>query len=280
MFKRTMLALSLVTLALVTSTFAQENATLILRSGEKIAGQLSDFGGVGFTINVNGQDRQVPTNDVAIVDFTGKAMTNADWAKFSEGKHVLWLTNGQTVTGQFYDVGGRSPLNITLKTDEGDRQFSSREITRIVLARTDNAVAATSGTQTPSPAPATESRPGTGGGIVVPAQQGWTSTGIAVRRGEWITFNTTGEIRLTTDAADVSGAAGSPANRTAANAPLPSTPIGALIGRVGNSSPFVIGNQTRVQMPAAGVLFVGINDDHLADNAGEFRVEIQGGRVR
>ena len=128
--------------------------------------------------------------------------------------------------------------------------------------------------------PATASTPSTGGGIVVPAQQGWTSTGIAVRRGEWITFNTTGQIRLTTDAADVAGAAGSPANRTAANAPLPGTPIGALIGRVGNSTPFVIGNQTRVQMPAAGVLFVGINDDHLADNDGEFRVEIQGGRVR
>jgi hypothetical protein len=78
----------------------------------------------------------------------------------------------------------------------------------------------------------------------------------------------------------MAGAAGSPANRTAANAPLPGTPIGALIGRVGNSQPFVIGNQTRVQMPAAGLLFVGINDDHLADNAGEFRVEIQGGRSR
>jgi hypothetical protein len=30
-------------------------------------------------------------------------------------------------------------------------------------------------------------------------------------------------------------------------------------------------------MPAGGVLFLGINDDHLADNAGEFRVQVQGG---
>jgi len=203
-------------------------------------------------------------------------MTDADWARFAEGKHVLWLTNGQTVTGQFYDIGGRTPLNITLKTDAGDRQFSSREIVRIVLARTDNAVAATTG----APALSTPSTASGRAGIVVPAQQAWTSTGMVVRRGEWITFNTTGEIRLTTDAADIAGAAGSAANRMAANAPLPGTPIGALIGRVDNSEPFVIGNQTRVQMPAAGMLFVGINDDHPADNAGEFRVEIQGGRAR
>jgi hypothetical protein len=289
MSKRSLLALSLAVLTFGTSTFAQESATLVLRSGERISGQLSDFGGVGFTIHVNGKDRQVPSSDVAIVDFSGRPMADADWARFSEGKHILWLTNGQTVTGQFFDIGGRTPLNITLRTDEGDRHFSSRDVMRIVLARTDNAVAATTGTRAPAPtpaaAPAKTPAPATGIGIVVPAQQGWTNTGIAVRRGEWVTFNTTGEIRLTTDAADVAGAAGSAANRTAANAPLPGTPVGALIGRVGigpvsSSQPFVIGNQSRVQMPAAGVLFVGINDDHLADNAGEFRVEIQGVRAR
>jgi hypothetical protein len=284
MSTRSLLALSLAVLTFGASTFAQENATLVLRSGERITGQLSDFGGVGFTIHVNGKDRQVPSSDVAIVDFSGRPMTDADWAKFSEGQHVLLLTSGQTVTGQFYDIGGRTPLNITLKTDEGDRQFSSREVARIVLARTDNAVAATTGTRpsapVPAAAPAKTSAPVAGIGIVVPAQQGWTNTGIAVRRGDWVTFNTTGEIRLTTDAADVAGAAGSAANRTAANAPLPATPVGTLIGRVGTGQPFVIGNQSRVQMPAAGVLFVGINDDHLADNAGEFRVEIQGVRAR
>jgi hypothetical protein len=60
---------------------------------------------------------------------------------------------------------------------------------------------------------------------------------------------------------------------------VPAAPIGALVGRVGNSQPFLIGDKTRVQMPANGVLFLG-NDDHHADNSGELRVQVQGGRVR
>jgi hypothetical protein len=276
MIKRSILALAVVALMWPAAAFAQVDATLILRSGERVSGQLWDHARVGFTIKVNGQDRTIPTADVAVVDFTGKPMTDADWAKVPEGKHVLWMHGDHFVIGQFTDIGGTNPLYLSWKDDDGERDYSSRETARIVLARTDKAVAATTGTQAPSPAPAATS----GGGIVVPGQEAWTSTGIAVRRGEWITFNTTGEVRLTTDAADVAGAAGSAASRTAANAQVPGSSIGTLIGRVGNSRAFVIGNKTRVQMPANGVLFLGINDDHHADNSGELRVEVQRSPVR
>jgi hypothetical protein len=33
-------------------------------------------------------------------------------------------------------------------------------------------------------------------------------------------------------------------------------------------------------MPANGVLFLGINDDHHADNSGELRVQVERGRAR
>jgi hypothetical protein len=276
MIKRSVFALAVVALTLPTTTFAQVDATLILRSGERVSGQLWDHARVGFTIKVNGQDRTIPTADVAVVDFTGKPMTDADWAKVPEGKHVLWMHGDHFVIGQFTDIGGTNPLYLSWKDDDGERNYSSRETARIVLARTDKAVAATTGKQDAAPATAS----GLGGGIVVQGKEAWTSTGIAVRRGEWVTLNATGEIRLTTDAADVAGAAGSAANRTAANAPVPAASIGTLIGRVGNSRPFVIGNQTRVQMPANGILFLGINDDHHADNSGEFRVEVERSRVR
>ena len=46
MFKRTILAAA-AACALVVSTQAQENATLVMRSGEKVTGQLVDMGGVG-----------------------------------------------------------------------------------------------------------------------------------------------------------------------------------------------------------------------------------------
>jgi hypothetical protein len=276
MIKRSILALAVVALMWPAAAFAQVDATLFLRSGERVSGQLSDLARVGFTIRVNGQDRTISTADVAVLDFTGKPMTDADWAKVPEGKHVLWMHGDRFVTGQLTDIGGTNPLYLSWKDNDGERDYSSRETARVVLARTDDAVAATTGTARPS----ATSTSGTGGGIVVPGQEAWTSTGIAVRRGEWVTFNTTGETRLTTDAADVAGAAGSAANRTAANAQVPSASIGTLIGRVGNSRPFVIGNQTRVQMPANGVLFLGINDDHHADNSGELRVQVERGRAR
>ncbi len=276
MIKRSVFALALAARIVPATTFAQVDATLILRSGERVSGQLWDHARVGFTIKVNGQDKTIPTADVAVVDFTGKPMTDADWAKVPEGKHVLWMTSGHFVTGQFTDIGGTNPLYLSWKDNDGERNYSSRETARIVLARTDNAVAATSGKQEGTPAaPRSGIASGMGGGIVVSGKEAWTSTGIAVRRGEWVTFNSTGEIRLTTDAADVAGAAGSAANRTAANAQVPGASIGTLIGRVGNSQPFVIGNQTRVQMPANGVLFLGINDDHHGDNSGELRVEVE-----
>jgi hypothetical protein len=278
MRKRSIVALTVFALALPAAAFAQVDASIVLRSGEKVSGQLVDHARVGFTILVNGQDRVIPTDQVAVVDFTGKPMTDADWAKVPEGKHVLWMTSGYHVTGQFTGIGGTNPLSLEWKDDDGERAYSSRETARIVLARTDQAVATTTGTQASTAGAAATS--GLGGGIVVSGQEAWTSTGIAVRQGQWVTFNATGQIRLTTDAADMSGPAGAAANRTAANAQVPAAPIGALIGRVGNSQAFVIGDKTRVQMPANGVLFLGINDDHHADNSGELRVQVQGGRVR
>ncbi len=274
MFKRTLLALSLAAFA-APAAWAQEHATLILRSGERIKGELSDHGGVGFTIRVDGQERRIPTDQVAVVDFAGTEMSEEDWAKVSPGAHVVWLRNGKTFSGEFYDISGRAPLQLVFKTPEGDlRTFSSTETARIILARPAGAVP-TSGTKTTP-----ESAAAAGGGVVVSGREAWTATGIAVRQGEWITFNVTGQVRLTTNESDLAGPAGAPGGRTAANAQVPATPIGTLLGRVGNSQPFVIGDKTRVQMPASGALFLGINDDHHADNSGELRVQIEGGRVR
>ena len=51
--------------------------------------------------------------------------------------------------------------------------------------------------------------------------------------------------------------------------------MGALIGRVGNGQPFSIGNTTNAfDMPDSGRLFLGVNDDHVADNSGNFVVKV------
>ena len=263
MLKRTFLALSLVALAAVGIARAQENATLILKSGERISGQLEDMGGVGFTVKVNGVDRQIPTNDVAVIDFGAADMSAADWSKVSGGQQVVWLKNGQTVEGSLYDIGGSQPLRITFKTASGDREFPSSEISRIVLARPNNVSAvATSGSAS-------------GSTIAVSARQQWTPTGIYVQRGQVVNFTTNGQVQLSGDPNDVATVDGAKAQRYASRAPLPRSLAGALIGRIGNSKPFGIGSQPSVTMPAAGQLFLGINDDSLADNQGDFEVQVQ-----
>jgi hypothetical protein len=263
MFKRTILAAAAVC-ALAVSTQAQENATLVLRSGEKVAGQLVDMGGVGFTVRVNGQERQIATNDVSVIDFTGNG--NVSEADLNRGQ-TLWLRNGQTVDGQLYDIAGTSPLKITLKTSSGDREFASSEVGRIVLSRPSPGVA-TSGSSSTTGIPE-------GTGVAVPGNAAWTPTGQTVRRGDRLSFSATGEVRLSTDASDVANANGSRAGRKAAAAPVPDAAAGALIARVGNSAPFPIGENQTVTMPANGQLFLGINDDHVGDNQGGYRVTVQ-----
>jgi hypothetical protein len=57
---------------------------------------------------------------------------------------------------------------------------------------------------------------------------------------------------------------------------MPRVLAGALIGRVGPVGIFGIGSQTTpLTMPADGRLFLGINDDEVADNTGEYTVDVR-----
>ena len=51
-----------------------------------------------------------------------------------------------------------------------------------------------------------------------------------------------------------------------------------MIARVEESEPVYVGDDRTFRAPASGQLYFGINDDHLADNSGEFRVRIDVGR--
>jgi hypothetical protein len=249
---------------------AQEHATLVLRSGERVTGNLVDMGGTGFTVEVAGKNRHIPTNDVAVIEFTGNRLSASDWSNISGAQ--VQLRNGQTVKGELYDIGGKSPLKITVNPKDGQREFSSKHITRIVLHRPNNAASAT---------PTTGEMP-SGDAITVSAKDQWTPTGISVTRGERLSIRATGEIRLSGDASDRSTVSGSVNRRYAPDAPIPRTFAGVLIGRVGNGQPFAIGNMTTLMMREDGELFLGINDDSLGDNQGAYTVEVTkaGGAVR
>jgi Ca2+-binding EF-hand superfamily protein len=102
----------------------------------------------------------------------------------------------------------------------------------------------------------------------------WTDTGIDVERGEQIRLNADGTIQLSDNPRDIAGPVGSPSRR-AANAPLAQAPAGALILRIGTSAPMLVGAAESVnRAPVSGRLYLGVNDDHLPDNRGEYRVTI------
>ena len=97
------------------SAWAQEPATLLLKSGERVTGELVDMGGSDFTVRVNGQDRRIGIGDVAVLDFTGDAqnLPAAELAKAGQVQNLLVLRNGQQVEGKLDDVGGTRQLRIT-----------------------------------------------------------------------------------------------------------------------------------------------------------------------
>ena len=52
------------------------------------------------------------------------------------------------------------------------------------------------------------------------------------------------------------------------------TTAGSLIARIGNGGINTVGDRRSVRANQTGRLYLGVNDDHLADNAGSFRVMV------
>jgi Ca2+-binding EF-hand superfamily protein len=110
--------------------------------------------------------------------------------------------------------------------------------------------------------------------VTVSAARQWNDTGIDVRAGDIVRLEADGSVTLSSDT-DVADPGGARSGRRAAGAPFPQHPAGSLIGRIGDSEPFYIGDRTSLgRAPASGRLFLGVNDDHFPDNDGYFRVTI------
>ncbi len=107
----------------------------------------------------------------------------------------------------------------------------------------------------------------------VQAATQWNDTGVDVRSGMSVYFDASGRVRWGPDRQH--GPGGEGGNRHNANRPIPGRPGGALIGRIGNSDPFYIGDDKGpIRMRESGRLSLGVNDDYLEDNSGSWRVTI------
>jgi len=111
--------------------------------------------------------------------------------------------------------------------------------------------------------------------IVVSGNDRWTDTGIWVNAGETLSISATGSIQMSADTADVADPKGARSGRRAANAPLPNEPAGVLLARIGAGDPVPVGRTGSIRATQSGRLYLGMNDDHLPDNSGEFRVIVR-----
>jgi hypothetical protein len=110
---------------------------------------------------------------------------------------------------------------------------------------------------------------------IVSADVGWNDSGIDVRAGQTIFFEAQGQVRWGRDRRD--GPAGERNSPSNPNRPMGNRNAAALIGKIGNTSNdyFFIGDETGpIRVRSSGRLYLGINDDVLTDNSGNFRVVV------
>ena len=267
--KKTLVLLALVLSShLAVSLYAQNVATLALTNGERPSGELLDLNASGFWLRINGQDRSFPAADVAAVEFVVGPVSNEAQARIRAGQPFVILRSGQVVDGRLSDIGGTTPLKITVDTAGGPRDFMSSDVAQIHVNPRSRSTVFESQAQVGE----AESIPA--GATMVPANIVWTDSGTTVSAGQWFRFTAMGNIMLSHDMS--SGPGGSPA-ATSQNIkyPVPGAPAGALIGRAGNSQPFLIGVNTEpIQMRGRGRLTLAVNDDQLADNSGAYYVTV------
>ena len=108
----------------------------------------------------------------------------------------------------------------------------------------------------------------------VNSQQRWTDSGIIVRAGDVVTVDASGTIQMSDDAQDRANPAGSTNGRRAPDAPVLNQLAGGLIVQIDNYGPIFLGGRRSFTAPVSGRVYFGVNDDHLADNRGEFAVNV------
>ncbi len=273
----------LVSILSVASLAAQEEdrATVQLRDGTKVEGRIEELAKGTLFLRVSQNDqRRIPVSTIALIDRMGAAagLPDTEIREARNAEHLLLLTGGSSVKGQLVQIVGGEGSGVAgartyvFQTAAGEqRSYPQGQVGRIYLG----SYPFEAGVRQAQPAQTTQTTPAfiPAGGVRVPAGSGWVATGMTVRKGEFVSFDATGEVQLSSDGGDRARPAG--ANRTAASSPIPTVSAGALIGRIGsNGRPFAIGDQASVPMPDGGTLYLAVNDDERADNAGEFIVVV------
>jgi hypothetical protein len=260
---------------------AGERATFILTDGSRKSGQVVFHGDqrenlingyLNLGNDTGGPEFTYPIDQVAVIDFVGGQPQATELSQLPASGHFLQLRNGQSQGGTFVNVIGGDTL-VWRNAGGETQQYNVRDVSRVYLnpqsartafnytgtAATANAAVGTSGT-----VPA--------GAVLVQANQQWNDAGLTVKKGDRVSFSTSGQISYgqgMTAGPDGNGTLRRP------DYPVAAMPVGGLIGRVGNGTPFPIGsNSAPIVMPNDGRLMLGVNDNELGDNSGAFTVTV------
>jgi len=265
-------------LGLTTLAAADQQVTALLRNGDRVTGLFDGYNNNQVYVDVSATDeRKIPVGDVVLLDFVGGAqgLPETELSQARGDDHVLLLKSGNATKGRLVSVEGtdRDPTLLFRTSSGEERRVRFSEVGRLYLGRYPGAAPADS--TAPTAATTTVTTTGQSGGVTVNASQPWTPTGITVAKGQQVRFEASGEVQLSTDGNDTAVTAGSKMGRRLSAGPMPGQLAGALIGRVGSGQAFGIGNQAGpLSMPAAGMLYLGVNDDNVDDNRGAFTVTV------
>jgi hypothetical protein len=278
--------------------FADDRVTVMLRSGEKLSGRFDGVANGRFYLDISDTDeRHIPMGDIVVIDLTQGAsnLPETELGPARGGSHVLVMKNGDLAKGNLDRIDGsridgdRDVATVRFRAEGGgDRNVPMRDVARIYLGHYPGA-APSSPSQPQTPSTPNQSGGQSGGGqsggrnsggdrvITLPANTQWMDTGLTVRQGQQLTISASGQATLSANGNDKANPNGSLNGRRAQNSPLPQELAGALIGRIGNGRPFGIGSgPINIAAPGSGQLYIGINDDGMDDNSGQFEVRISG----
>jgi hypothetical protein len=308
MLRRFLSTAALVTCAGVYALAAPERADFILTNGDRESGTVvsenSRYSNNGsLTLATNRRDMTFRLDEIAVIDFAGGEPTPRELDRLGPEPAVV-MRDGRIIGGRFvalvggdtvvWDSGRGRPDEIPVReinrvylnpdrarwvfNDRGrfsGRDGNGREYAGGDYAGRDQWGRGEYGRNDPRDQRALGT---TGQGrqvqVRVEANQPWIDTGIVVNEGDRVAFQASGQIAFGRSPGQTSNPDGNPSEHRASY-PDPRVPVGALIGRVGNSAPFGIGMQTQpLPMPASGRLFLGVNDDERSDNSGFYVVTV------
>ncbi len=284
---RRLLAVGVIALGMLAMVQAQNTVTYILMNGDRVSGAIASSSEASPAMpqgelnleRANGEELSYGLEQVAVIDYAGGTPDAKEIESLpgDDSGQMVMFRDGNFWHGRFEDL---RPRELRWRMDGRQGVASVERIARIYLnAGRARAIFGTRPAQLPgggATAPAGGWRGTEAGPITVAGNQAWTNSGLNVRRGDRLRFSVTGQVRV--NSRQTSTAAGLPGARPR-GLPLPDQPFGMLIAKIGDEKAFPIGDTNApLTMTADGRLWIGINDNAVGDNSGEFIVNVRRGQ--